>query len=221
MPLDLPSTRSTALFADGAPVVAPIEVAIVTSDELVRAALRARLAPIEELWLVDDPERASVLIWDPPTLVAGELPTLPSSAQLRAPIVLALVDESADPLPLLAAGVRGLLRRKVDSARLRATILAAELGLTILDEDPADALVAAWSPAERQRSTVGDRLTPREHDVLILLADGLSNRAIAQKLGISTHTVKFHVDALLDKLSARSRTQVVVKAVREGLLELV
>ena len=54
----------------------------------------------------------------------------------------------------------------------------------------------------------------------MLLADGLSNRSIAQQLGISAHTVKFHVDALLDKLSARSRTQVVVKAVRQGLLEL-
>src|SRR5690606_3096822 len=197
------------------------QVAVVTGDPLVHAALRARLATIDDVWLVDDPSRASVLIWDPPPLSAGELPILPTTTG----VVIAIVGESADPLPLLAAGVRGLLRRNVDGERLRASILAAELGLTVLDEDPADALVAAWSPSERgggdARDKTGDRLTPRERDVLALLADGLSNRSIAQKLGISAHTVKFHVDALLDKLSARSRTQVVVKAVRQGLLELV
>lgn len=216
MPLDLPSTRP--VLVRGAPVVAPVEVAIVSADALVRAALRARVAAIDEFWLVDDPGRASILIWDPPASAAGELPTLPVTVTTGAPIVLALVDESRDPLPLLAAGVRGLLRRNVDSSRLRATILAAELGLTILDEDPADALVAAWSPTERPRTS--ERLTPREHDVLTLLADGLSNRAIAEKLGISAHTVKFHVDALLDKLAARSRTHAVVEAVRQGLLDL-
>ena len=220
MPLDLPSSRPSSLFA-GAPVVAPLQVAIVTSNALVHAALRARLAMMDELWLVDELERASVLLWDPPPLTDGELPILPGSGLERAPSVIAIVDESADPLPLLAAGVRGLLRRNVDTERLRATIRAVELGLTILDEDPADALVAAWSPSERPRARPIDRLTPREHDVLSLLADGLSNRSIAQELGISAHTVKFHVDALLDKLSARSRTQVVVKAVRQGLLELV
>lgn len=221
MPLDLPSSRPSSIFAVGAPVVAGIHVAIVTRDPLVSAALRARLSAIDEVRLVDDPDRASVLLWDPPAFAPGELPTLPTAG--RGPVVIAIVDDNADPMPLLAAGVRGLLRRNVDADRLRATVLAAELGLTVLDEDPADAVVAAWSPSEPLRPSpppTFDRLTPRERDVLALLADGLSNRAIAQKLGISSHTVKFHVDALLDKLSARSRTQVVVKAVRQGLLEI-
>jgi two-component system nitrate/nitrite response regulator NarL len=217
MPLDLPI--ASPAFAGPAPVVTSSRVAIVTRDPLVHAALRARLATIEDVWLVDDPSRASVLLWDPPAPAPGELPTLPAHG--GSPTVLAIVDESADPMPLLAAGVRGLLRRNADGQRLRAAILAAELGLTVLDEDPADALVAAWSPDERTPRTELDRLTPREREVLELLADGLSNRSIGQKLGISSHTVKFHVDALLDKLSARSRTQVVVKAVRQGLLELV
>jgi DNA-binding NarL/FixJ family response regulator len=153
----------------------------------------------------------------------GELPALPvePSVDVEAPAVVALVGETTDPMPLLAVGVRGIVSRDVDAGRLRAALLAAQLGLSVLDEDPADAIVAAWSPpldnsAPRSR----DRLTPREREVLELLADGLSNRAIAVRLGISAHTVKFHVDALLDKLAARSRTQVVVKAVREGLLAL-
>ncbi len=230
MPLDLPSTRPSASVAS-TPLLAPIHVAIIAHDPLVHAALHARLAASDDVWMVDDPARASVLLWDPSAaataLAPGELPTLPAVATEpnrtgSAPIVLALIDEATDPMPLLAAGVRGLLRRNVDAARLRASIIAAELGLTVLDEDPADGLVAAWSPTPKSPpSRERDRLTPREHEVLARLADGLSNRAIAEHLGISAHTVKFHVDALLDKLSARSRTQVVVKAVRQGLLELV
>jgi DNA-binding CsgD family transcriptional regulator len=228
MPLDLPSTRpSLAVAAPSvlAPAHVHVDVAIIARDPLVHAALRARLATTDEIWAVDDPAAASVLIWDPPALEPGELPALPTPnpAGVCLP-VLALVDETTDPMPLLAAGVRGLLSRNVDAERLRASILAAELGLTVLDEDPVDAVVAAWSPSpESPVAAANDRLTltPREHEVLELLSDGLSNRVIAERLGISAHTVKFHVDALLDKLAARSRTHVVVKAVRQGLLELV
>jgi two-component system nitrate/nitrite response regulator NarL len=217
MPLDLPSSPRR-------PVQAAIPVAIVSDDPLVIAALRARLSSAAELWLVGETHLAAVIIWDPPTLPRGELPLLPLEprADAEPPAVVALVDETTDPMPLLAAGVRGLVSRSVDAGRLRATILAAQLGLSVLDEDPADAIVAAWSPPRDESGPrEPDRLTPREREVLELLADGLSNRAIAVRLGISAHTVKFHVDALLDKLAARSRTQVVVKAVREGLLELV
>lgn len=216
MPLDLPS-------APRRPVQAAIPVAIVSHDPLVAAALDARLAGASELWLVKDPARAQVIIWDPPTTHVGELPTLPFEPRANAepPTVVALITDSTDPMPLLASGVRGLVSRDIDGERLRAVILAAQLGLTVLDEDPADAIVSAWSPSEPEPTREPDRLTPREREVLELLADGLSNRGIAQALGISSHTVKFHVDALLDKLAARSRTHVVVKAVREGLLELV
>jgi two-component system, NarL family, nitrate/nitrite response regulator NarL len=224
-----PSAAIAPAANDGAPAQRRIQVALLTEDPLVHAALRARLAATGEIGVVEDPSRATVLIWDPPPLGEAELPSIPHVLDARtgeAPIVIALIGEDTDPMPLLAAGVRGLVRRNVDAERLRATILAAQLGLTVLDEDPADALVAAWSPAAEAVVVppirdARERLTPRESEVLELLADGLSNRAIAQQLGISAHTVKFHVDALLDKLSARSRTQVVVKAVRQGLLALV
>ena len=227
MPLDLPSPRPSASFAssvaaaDPVPAVARTPVALVTQDPLLHAAVRARLAATGELWLVDDPSRAAVWLWDPPALAAAELPSMPGPRAGDPPLVIALVDDDTDPTPLLAAGVRGVVSRDVDARRLQVAILAAELGLTVLDEDPTDAVVAAWSPpAAAVAKPTHERLTPREREVLGLLADGLSNRAIAQQLGISAHTVKFHVDALLDKLSARSRTQVVVEAVRQGLLEL-
>jgi DNA-binding NarL/FixJ family response regulator len=61
-------------------------------------------------------------------------------------------------------------------------------------------------------------LTPRELEVLTMVAEGLGNRAIAKGLGISVHTVKFHVAAVLDKLGARSRAEAVAVGLRRGLL---
>jgi len=63
-------------------------------------------------------------------------------------------------------------------------------------------------------------LTPRELEVLTLLAEGLSNKAIARRLGISVHTAKFHVGALMDKLDAVGRTDAVAHAVRHGVIHL-
>jgi DNA-binding NarL/FixJ family response regulator len=63
-------------------------------------------------------------------------------------------------------------------------------------------------------------LTPRELEVLGLLAEGLPNKAIGLRLGISEHTVKFHVNAVLGKLGAQSRTEAVVRATRLGLILL-
>jgi len=65
-----------------------------------------------------------------------------------------------------------------------------------------------------------DTLTPRESEVLHLIAEGLPNKQIAQKLSISEHTVKFHVNAILTKLGAQSRTEAVVRATRAGLIAL-
>jgi DNA-binding NarL/FixJ family response regulator len=65
-----------------------------------------------------------------------------------------------------------------------------------------------------------EALTPRERDVLELLAEGLSNRAIAAKLDISEHTVKFHVSSIFGKLGAENRTAAVRRAVRLGLITL-
>jgi DNA-binding CsgD family transcriptional regulator len=63
-------------------------------------------------------------------------------------------------------------------------------------------------------------LTPREKDVLVLLAEGASNKAIARQLGISVHTAKFHVGSLLEKFDATGRTDVVAHAARLGVIHL-
>ena len=63
-------------------------------------------------------------------------------------------------------------------------------------------------------------LTARELEVLALMAEGASNKAIARRLGISVHTAKFHVGSLLDKLDATGRTDAVAQAVRQGVIHL-
>ena len=74
--------------------------------------------------------------------------------------------------------------------------------------------------AEDEDELPGEHMTRRERDVLVLLGDGLSNRAIAERLGISDHTVKFHLAAIYGKLHATTRAEAVRRAFRRGLLSL-
>jgi DNA-binding NarL/FixJ family response regulator len=76
------------------------------------------------------------------------------------------------------------------------------------------------SAKEQDRPFLLEELTPRERDVLSLLSEGLTNKAIAQHLGISEYTVKFHVNTIFRKLGAQSRTEAAVRAARLGLITL-
>jgi DNA-binding NarL/FixJ family response regulator len=84
--------------------------------------------------------------------------------------------------------------------------------------DPDAFIVASDGPADGERLV--EALTPRESDVLQLLADGLPNRAIAARLGISEETVKFHLAAVFGKLGASNRTDAVRKAIARGLVAI-
>ena len=122
-----------------------------------------------------------------------------------------------------------------DRERVRPQVQAA--GLTIVgeydrepDERPAriDAVMLAEPVSTLKFGVqsaefevpIAEALTPREHDVLTLVAEGLSNKAIAAALGISDQTVKFHVAAIIGKLGATNRTDAVRRAVRRGLVAL-
>jgi DNA-binding CsgD family transcriptional regulator len=100
-----------------------------------------------------------------------------------------------------------------------AAILADVPGLELgAPGEAADAVVVV---AGRDESENGDiSLTPRELEVLTLLAEGASNKMIAHRLGISVHTAKFHVRSLLDKLDAVGRTDAVAHAARLGIIVL-
>lgn len=81
----------------------------------------------------------------------------------------------------------------------------------------ADVAIVAATTAEAETDAP---LTPRELEVLALLAEGASNKAIARQLGISVHTAKFHVGQVLDKLDATGRTDAVAQAARLGVIQL-
>ena len=118
---------------------------------------------------------------------------------------------------------RIVLAIKVDDPTLadRLTALLSDvpgLRLAQVDEGADVAVVSlhtAEKPVERDAA-----LTPREIQVLTLLAEGASNKSIALRLGISVHTVKFHVASLLDKFEAIGRTDAVTQAVRLGVIQL-
>ena len=98
-----------------------------------------------------------------------------------------------------------------------AAVLSGVDGLEVVDgDDEPDVLVVAPSV----RATGDIALSPRELEVLALLAEGASNKLIARRLGISSHTAKYHVASLLEKLDAVSRTDAVAQAARIGVLQL-
>jgi DNA-binding NarL/FixJ family response regulator len=138
-------------------------------------------------------------------------------AEAEAPVLALLPDESL-AADALAAGARGLLLREASVETLCRTIEAVVEGLLVLDP----ALLGALQPVAPRpdEAPPAEPLTGREREVLQLLAEGLSNRAIAQALAISEHTVKFHVNAIMSKLDAQSRTEAVVRATRLGLILL-
>jgi DNA-binding NarL/FixJ family response regulator len=114
-------------------------------------------------------------------------------------------------------GVRALLPRDASAAEILAAVEAAGSGLAVVDPRELDSWLAA-SPAPAGADAPS--LTARELEVLRMMADGAANKAIAWKLGISEHTVKFHVASILGKLHAGSRTEAVTLGIRQGLVLL-
>ncbi len=155
------------------------------------------------------------IVWDLGADPAGALDQIAAIDASRAPVV-ALVAHEADAADAVAAGARGALLRDVDAANLLAALQGAVQGLLVLDPS----LASAVMPVRDRESAPTEELTPRELEVLQLLAEGLPNKQVAQRLGVSEHTVKFHVNAILSKFDAHSRTEAVTRAARLGLIIL-
>jgi two-component system, NarL family, nitrate/nitrite response regulator NarL len=108
----------------------------------------------------------------------------------------------------------GVLPREVTGAQLDPALRAVAAGLLVRVPGglPSDGFHAASDDAPPP-------LTPREAEILTLVGQGMSNKAVARQLGISVHTVKFHLEALFDKLDATSRAEAVAKGLRGGVIE--
>jgi NarL family two-component system response regulator YdfI len=120
----------------------------------------------------------------------------------------------------LRAGVRAILTSEVSPDQLAAALEAAMAGLVVVHPSEIAVALRAASAALAPLAELREPLTPREREVLEMLASGLVNKEIAAKLSISEHTVKFHVASILGKLGAATRTEAVSLGFRRGLVLL-
>jgi two-component system nitrate/nitrite response regulator NarL len=123
----------------------------------------------------------------------------------------------ADGLPsqdALRSGVRAVIPRDAPPAQIVAAIYAAAAGLVAVPAEDAGLIMPGSA------EPIPETLTPREAEVLEMLAEGVSNKIIAYRLNISEHTAKFHVNSILAKLNAGTRTEAVTRGIRMGLIKL-
>ena len=124
---------------------------------------------------------------------------------------------------LLSSGWVSILPTTISTAELKAAIAATSCGLVVIHPEIAEYLFELspqFSHSDVDLEALVEPLTPRETEVLNQLANGLTNKAIAQNLHISEHTVKFHISTLFSKLGADSRTEAVTVGIRAGLVAL-
>jgi two-component system, NarL family, response regulator YdfI len=121
---------------------------------------------------------------------------------------------------LLRAGVRGLLPPESSESEIILTVEVVAAGMVILHPEILEDLLTLKSTSTLIPNSSIQILTPREIEVLQLLGSGLGNKAIAQNLHLSEHTIKFHISSIFQKLSVSTRTEAVTVGVRLGLIIL-
>ena len=140
-----------------------------------------------------------------------------------APIFVLLIDapDSGWTSRALRAGVKAILPRDALSEEIFSAIQAVHAGFVILDPEVTQDLARHVHLESADHVPAAfDELTTREIEVLRMMAEGLGNKQIASRLGISDHTIKFHISSILDKLGASSRTEAVTLGIRMGLILL-
>ena len=213
-----------------------IRVAIVADSPVLRAGVGALLAGEADV-RVDSEEdehherardalvhdEADVLVWVPRHAALHDMTRWHDEADrdrglARVPTVVLLEQMDADVRrDAYAGGASAVLPLDVRAAELIAAVRAAANGLVVMQ--PAVSLeMAALTRTTQRRAELPVSLTPREQEVLTLLARGLANKAMAAELHITEHTVKTHVAAVYEKLGAGNRAEAVVAAARQGLI---
>ena len=201
-----------------------LRVLVVSLDRLSRAGLAAVLDQQPGLTVVGqvsgdenpslpfDVFSPDVIVWDVSWETASAMDNLRLLPE-NTPPVLALASNENQAAQARAAGAKALLSRGTSTEALASALIALSHGLQVTD--PA---LSGGSGSTTPGSA--SLLTPRENDVLRLLGEGLPNKGIAARLEVSEHTVKFHVNSIMGKLNAQSRTEAVALATRLGILPL-
>jgi len=145
----------------------------------------------------------------------------PEEASDAAIVLLTELSDARSISRLLRSGVRAILSRESEPDDVLSAIYAAYDGLVLLNTATAESLAAVYGDQSLEsESELSEEITSRETDVLRMLAEGLVNKDIAARLGISEHTVKFHISSILDKLGASTRTEAVTLGIRRGLIPI-
>jgi DNA-binding NarL/FixJ family response regulator len=200
-------TRSARALPDERPRVA------IVAEEAARERLARTLGPGVEIVSAD---AADVVVRDAP---GAREAFAAISEGFTVPTILLVDDPQADVAhAALRGGASAVLARQSEARELLAALDAVAAGLIALDPAARDALAPAATAA--RGSALAEPLTERERQVLAMLANGLSNRRIAERLAISENTVKAHVAAILAKLGATTRTEAVTLGIRLGLVML-
>jgi DNA-binding NarL/FixJ family response regulator len=189
-----------------------IRVAIAAASPVVRAGLEALLvsSPGMEVANLESPGVDVVL-------AAGKFEPVDEGS---APVVLLAPEpEASFTVERFQAGVRAVLKPDASPVAILAAVEAVAGGLAAIDPPELEALLGAGAGRTALSGAEDDAtLTPRELEVLRMMAEGAANKTIAWKMGISEHTVKFHVASILGKLGAGTRTEAVTIGIRRGLV---
>lgn len=211
-----------------------IRAFIVAASPMSRASLQSLLrarkvevvgsAPdLESLWdQPPDVEVDIVLVEASGDRFEGTIDSL-NQSQLSSEAAIVVLSDRFEPGRLanaLRAGVRAVLPSDTSPDQIVAALEAAAAGLIVLHPADVDVMFPAAESTSSVLAELIEPLTPRESEVLQMLASGLANKEIATRLAISDHTVKFHVASILGKLGAASRTEAVTLGIRRGLVLL-
>lgn len=211
-----------------------IRVFIVAASPLSRASLQSLLearrvevigsAPnFESLWDQLPDAEVDIVLVEASGDHSEEMIDSLNQSQLSSEATVIILSDRAEPrwfAEAVRAGVRAILPSDLSPDQIVAGLEAAAAGLIVLHPAELDALFPVAEPMSRPLAELVEPLTPRESEVLQMLASGLANKEIATRLAISEHTVKFHVASILGKLGAASRTEAVTLGIRRGLVLL-
>ncbi|HEV2199995.1 MAG TPA: response regulator transcription factor [Bryobacteraceae bacterium] len=182
-----------------------IRVWIETAAAVTRAGIESLLESDQGIEVVHSSREADVILRE-------ELPVAPEA--LGAVPIVVLTDGPASPRAF-QSGVRAILPHEAAPEQIVAALYAASAGLIAMVAGSSSLVMRAETPEVEVET-----LTPREVEALEMLAEGLSNKQIAARLNISEHTAKFHVNSILSKLHAGTRTEAVIRGIRCGLVKV-